>query len=110
VVSMVSRVIDHASSGFSGRSPRTLKIVSENCSVVVPPTLHVIFILTATPLFLLVAVDIGLEYNTAHSSVAGLLSRGCRQSWSVCVESVSNSRRQSTLSRDVGSSVVSRIE
>jgi len=31
------------------------------CSVAVPPTLHVIFILTATPLFLLVAVAIGLE-------------------------------------------------
>jgi len=44
------------------------------CSVAVPPTLHVIFILTATPLFLLVAVAIGLEYNAAHSSVAQLLS------------------------------------
>ena len=41
----------------------------------VPPTLHVIFILTATPLFLLVAVAIGLEYNAAYSSVAGRLSR-----------------------------------
>jgi len=28
VVSMVSRVIDHASSGSSGRSPRTLKAFS----------------------------------------------------------------------------------
>ena len=41
----------------------------------VPPTLHVIFILTATLLFLLVAVAIGLEYNAAHSSVARWLSR-----------------------------------
>jgi len=42
--------------------------------VAVPPTLHVIFILTATLLFLLVAVAIGLEYNAAHSSVARWLS------------------------------------
>ena len=46
---------------------------TQECSVAVPPTLHVI--LTATPLFLLVAVAIGLEYNAAHSSVAGRLSR-----------------------------------
>ena len=48
--------------------------------MVVPPTLHVIFILTATPPFLLVAVAIGLEYNAAHS---------CCRRWllsSVCVE------------------------
>jgi len=37
--------------------------------VAVPPyTLYLS--LTATPLFLLVAVAIGLEYNAAHSSVA----------------------------------------
>ena len=41
------------------------------CSVAVPPTLHVIFILTATPLFLLVAVAIGLEYNAAQSGCRG---------------------------------------
>jgi len=35
VVSMVSRVIDHASSGSSGRSPRTLKARAQY--------LHVIF-------------------------------------------------------------------
>ena len=60
-----------------------------NCSVAVPPTLHVIFILTATALFLLVAVAIGLEYNAAHSSVARLLSRLAviELSSSVCVES-----------------------
>ena len=74
----------------------------------VPPTLHVIFILTATPLFLLVAVAIGLEYNAAHSSVVGAVvafgcDRGCRRSSTVCVESrcriVSSqlSRRQSAL-------------
>ena len=55
---------------------------SVSCSVAVPPTLHVIFILTATPLFLLVAVAIGLEYNAAHSCC-----RGCRRSSTVCVES-----------------------
>ena len=55
------------------------------CSVAVPPTLHVIFILTATPQFLLVAVAIGLEYNAAHSSVARWLSHGgCRESGCRC--------------------------
>ena len=44
---------------------------SVSCSVAVPPTLHVIFIMTATPLFLLVAVAIGLEYNAAHSCCRG---------------------------------------
>ena len=70
-------------------------------SVAVPPTLHVIFILTATPLFLLVAVAIGLEYNAAHSSVAQLLSGLSSVVDSLRWESANNSR-------DVESSVVSR--
>ena len=61
--------------GSWGISTKAFKIWrGGKCSVAVPPTLHVIFILTATPLFLLVAVAIGLEYNAAHSSVARLLS------------------------------------
>ena len=62
--------------GSWGISTKAFKIWrGGKCSVTVPPTLHVIFILTATPLFLLVAVAIGLEYNAAYSSVAGRLSR-----------------------------------
>ena len=57
-----------------GRGQSLARFVRD-CSVAVPPTLHVIFILTATLLFLLVAVAIGLEYNAAHSSVARWLSR-----------------------------------
>ena len=64
------------------------------CSVAVPPTLHVIFILTATPQFLLVAVAIGLEYNvrTAVSRGGGCRAaivevNCCRRSSTVCVES-----------------------
>ena len=98
------------------------------CSVAVPPTLHVIFILTATPLFLLVAVAIGLEYNAAHSSVGAVVEvGGCRRSSTVCAESrcrivssqlsrrqsalrvVLNSHRQSTWSRNVESRVVSEL-
>jgi len=56
--------------------------------VAVPPTLHVIFILTATPLFLLVVVCHRPRIYAAHSSIGGRLSRGCRQSSSVCVESL----------------------
>ena len=68
------------------------------CGCTTHPTRYII--LTATPLFLLVAVAIGLEYNAAHSSVARRLSRlavvgvvvGRRQS---ALRVVSNSRRQS---------------
>ena len=35
--------------------------------------------LTATPLFLLVAVAIGLEYNAAHSSIAAAVVVGRRR-------------------------------
>jgi len=53
--------------GSWGSSIKALKIWrGGKCSVVVPPTLHVIFILTATPLSLLVAVAIGLKYNAAQ--------------------------------------------
>ena len=41
----------------------------------VPPTLHVIFILTATPLFLLVAVAIGLEYMLRIAVSRGIVAQ-----------------------------------
>ena len=43
--------------------------------MVVPPTLHVIFILTATPLFLLVAVAIGLEYMLRIAVSRGIVAQ-----------------------------------
>jgi len=46
------------------------------CSVAVPPyTLYLS--LTATPLFLLVVVAIGLEYNAAHGSLWGSALDAC---------------------------------
>ena len=69
--------------GRPGGSTKALKQTNKiwrggKCSGVAVPPYTLYLSLTATPLFLLVAVAIGmigLEYNAAHSSVARLLSR-----------------------------------
>ena len=75
--------------GSWGISTKAFKIWrGGKCSVVVPPTLHVIFILTATPLFLLVAVAIGLEYMLRIA-----VSRGDCRAVSCCSQSASECKR-----------------
>ena len=78
----------------------------------VPPTLHVIFILTATPLFLLVAVAIGLEYMLRIAVVAQQLSCGyhIEQSSSVCCDSYNVESDNYAVDRRRSHFVIVRLE
>ena len=69
------------------------RLTGVGCSVAVPPTLHVIFILTATPLFLLVAIAIGLEYMLRIAVSQGIVAQ------SAVVESASECKQGVRVSR-----------